>query len=98
MNFSSPSALAAAGGGARLGLKLAFVLMLAAAAGLASESKLLGFVQTLELGTYLLGVGAVLRALIRREGLQSTTIGGWDEAVGFGLVALLSHIAIPFVR
>jgi hypothetical protein len=30
--------------------------------------------------------------------LQSTTIGGWDEAVGFGLVALLSHIAIPFVR
>ncbi|MDB5407639.1 MAG: hypothetical protein JWL84_2551 [Rhodospirillales bacterium] len=97
MALFSDRAIAIRGLVSRPGLKLAFVLTFAAVAGLASDRKLLGFVQALELCSFFVSVGAICRALIRREQPEGPRISGWDEAVGFGLVTLLAHISIRFV-
>jgi hypothetical protein len=83
---------------ARSGLRIAFILMVAATAGSANARPLLGFAQALELGCYCFSLSAGCRALMKRERLQAASLNGWDEAVAFGLVALLSHVTIRFVQ
>src|SRR5476651_1560013 len=83
---------------ARSGLRLAFILIVAATVGSADERPLLGFAQALELGSYCFGLGAGGRALMKREQMQAASLNGWDEAIVFGLVALLSHAAIRFAQ
>jgi hypothetical protein len=82
----------------RIGLRLAFILAMAAAVGLASDRPLLGFAQALELCGYFMSLGAMVRAVVNREQPQGANISGWDEAVGFGFVALAAHVAIGLLR
>lgn len=78
--------------------RLVLVLMAAVMAGSASRNPLLGFTQIFELCSYGISVGAVCRALVKREQPQAASMNAWDEAIGFALLALLAHIAIRFVR
>jgi hypothetical protein len=82
----------------RIGLRLAFILAMAAAVGLASDRPLLGFAHALELCGYFMSLGAMVRAVLNREQPQGDSISGWDEAVGFGFVALAAHVAIGVLR
>jgi hypothetical protein len=82
----------------RIGLRLAFMLAMAAAVGLASDRQLLGFAHALELCGYFMSLGAMARAMVNREQPQAASISGWDEAVCFGFVALAAHVAIGLLR
>jgi hypothetical protein len=82
----------------RIGLRLAFMLAMAAAVGLASDHRLLGFTHALELCGYFMSLGAMVRAVLNREQPQAASISAWDEAVGFGFVALAAHVAIGLLQ
>jgi hypothetical protein len=76
------------------GLKQLVMLTAAAAFALADPPSLLRFAALVELYTFVGGIAAAACAIIRRQKPEPQIINHWDEALAFGAVCLMAHIAV----
>jgi hypothetical protein len=75
-------------------LKLSLYLAAATAMSASSQRPLLDFARLLEFWFYLSGLVTAFIALVKRQKPGPGALTYWDEALAFGALCLLVHIAL----
>jgi hypothetical protein len=75
-------------------VKLSFLLALIAALAAHGQRPLVDLARLMEIGLYMASFAAAVCAVLKRQKLQRRIFTHWDEALAFGTICLLVHVAI----